>query len=188
MIGGIPTGSRKSHRLIVLSRRGLICTDNEEAASVSLLSLSDHRLLGKVELPGAIAGITAAADESRIYCTDASAPRLWPIRLADGKVEPPIALHGHDRSAQVVRLSADQSSLMVIGDHEPVVTLLDLESGQQRIVEVGAKPMDAAFHPDCRTALVANEGEGSVTQIDLAQAEVLRKVKVGTGCETLAYF
>lgn len=189
----IGTGSHNSHRLTILPRRGLICTDNEEDASVTLLSLAERARVGSVPLPSAIAGIAASMDETRLYCTDAAQPRLWTIALDEARpdetvVEAPIALAGHRKGSQVVRACPDGRAILVIGDHEPIVTLIDAQTGEQRSVQVGEKPMDGAFHPDGRTFLLANESSGTLTEIDLATATVRRTVAVGTGCETLAYF
>lgn len=187
-IDTIDTGSTNSHRVAILPERGLICTDNAEDATVSVLDLASRKRVATVRLPAAIAGIAAAPDETHLYCTDAGEPRLWPIALAGFAVEAPIALEGHAKGSQVVRFGPDGGTLLVIGDHEPAVSLIDWPSLHQRPVRVGAKPMDAAFHPDGRSVIVANEDDATLSQIDIAAARVIRTVPAGTGCETLAYF
>ncbi|WBO21315.1 YncE family protein [Sphingomonas abietis] len=188
LIDKIDTGSANSHRLAILDDPALICTDNEEDASISILDLAERRRIATISLATPIAGIEIVPAEARLYCSDAAAPRLLPISLASLQAEPAIPLEGHRKPCQVVRLSPDGRQLIVIGDHEPVVSLIDLESRAQRAIGVGAKPMDGGFHPDGRTFLLANEEDGTVSEIDLAAGLVRRTVRVGEGCETLAYF
>lgn len=184
----IPTGSTNSHRLAMLPNRGLICTDNEEDASITMIDIAIRQPVATIALPSAIAGIEASADEARLYCTDAEKPRLLAISLATRDMEEPIPLAGHSKGSQVVRISPDGNTLIAIGDHEPVLTLLDLKTMAQRLVAVGSKPMDGGFRPDGKAFLIANEGDGTLSEIDLTAAVVSRTVPVGTGCETLAYF
>ena len=49
-------------------------------------------------------------------------------------------------------------------------------------------PWSVAFLPDNRTLLIANEGDGSLSVIDLAQRKVIATPQAGTGCEALSYF
>ena len=58
--------------------------------------------------------------------------------------------------------------------------------GPQQIVNVGKAPMGFGFSPDGNTVLVANHGDGTVTVIDLIQANVVRTFMAATGIETLA--
>jgi DNA-binding beta-propeller fold protein YncE len=188
MIDCIETGSTNSHRVVVLGARGVLCTDNEEDGSISFIDLKERCLLGKIALPEPIAGIAASVDEGTLFCTSGRGPRVWPVSVEDGVVGAPIRLRDHEKSAQVVRVTPEGKRLVVIGDQEPVLTVIDTATLEQRSVRVGAKPMDGALHCDGTTFLLANEDSATLSEIDLISACVTRTVSVGTGCETLSYF
>jgi YVTN family beta-propeller protein len=48
--------------------------------------------------------------------------------------------------------------------------------------------MDMAFHHDGRTALVANQGDGTISVLDLEEGIVHRTIPAGDGIESLAFF
>jgi YVTN family beta-propeller protein len=48
--------------------------------------------------------------------------------------------------------------------------------------------MGFAFAPDGKTVLVANDGDGTVTVIDIAARQVVSTFKAGVGIESLSYF
>ena len=88
----------------------------------------------------------------------------------------------------VIVETPDGERLVAIGDHEAVITLFDDLLNPLGDIAVGEKPMDGCFSNDKRTLLIANEGEGSLSVIDLAQLRVIATPQVGTGCEVLSYF
>ncbi|WP_214201598.1 YncE family protein [Novosphingobium profundi] len=182
------TRSSNSHRLCVLSRLGLVCTENEEDASVSFIDIAGGELADRLPLGHALAGIDACPDETVLVVSNAEAASLTLIDPRTRQIGAQIRLTGHARPAQVVRYSPDGRWLLVIGDHEPVVTLISTATHSQTTIGVGTKPMDGAFHPDGRTLLVANEKDGTLSEIDLEALTVRRTVLCGEGCETLAYF
>jgi DNA-binding beta-propeller fold protein YncE len=188
MVGTIATGSANSHRLAILPGRGLIFTDNEEDASISVLDIAARRRIGAIALPGAIAGIAASQDERLLVASSAERPEAFVVDVESRRVVRTIALAGHQRPVQVVRYSPDGRWLLIVGDHEPVVSLLPADFSAQSAVTVGAKPMDGAFHPDGRYLLVAAEEDATIAEIDLATMRVTRTVACGEGCETLAYY
>jgi len=182
------TESTNSHRLCVLSHNGLVCTENEEDGSISFIDIAGCGLLGRLPLGHALAGIDASPDETNLVVSNAEKPSLTMIDPRTRQIVAQIKLTGHAKPAQVVRYSPDGRWLLVTGDHEPVVTLISTTTHAQTTLGVGAKPMDGAFHPDGRTLLVANEGDGTLSEIDLEALAVRRTVPCGQGCETLAYF
>lgn len=186
--GNIPTGSNKTHRLAVLPGKQQIWTDNEEDASITVIDLTRRSRIGTVELPQAIAGIAASADEKWVVATSAESPVLFVIDTEHARLERTIELAGHSKGSQVTRYAPDGRTLIVIGDHEPVITLFDAALQTQRTVQVGNKPMDAAFSPDGSTVLVANEDDATLSVVDIGTATVRKTVTAGKGCETLAYF
>ncbi|CRL46419.1 hypothetical protein SGGMMB4_05043 [Sodalis glossinidius str. 'morsitans'] len=76
----------------------------------------------------------------------------------------------------------------MIGDGEPVVTLLDGELTPLARLNVGNKPMDGCFSPDNALLLIANEDDGTLSVIDLNLLQVIATPRVGEGCEVLGYF
>jgi DNA-binding beta-propeller fold protein YncE len=52
----------------------------------------------------------------------------------------------------------------------------------------GKNPMGVGFSADGKTALLGNDGDGTVTVIDLEKAQVVRSFKAGVGIETLGYY
>ena len=48
--------------------------------------------------------------------------------------------------------------------------------------------MGFGFSPDGNTGMVANHGDGTVTVIDLIQANVVRTFMAAPGIETLAWY
>ena len=88
----------------------------------------------------------------------------------------------------MVLFSAKGERLVAIGDQEPVITLLDDLLNPLGDIQVGNKPMDGCFSADNRTLLIANEGDGTLSVIDLQQMRVVATPTAGTGCEVLSYF
>ncbi|MBS1018046.1 surface layer protein [Gluconobacter cerinus] len=180
--------SRNAHRLTILPQRKLIVTENEEDATLTVLRIGDDSVRRTIVLPAPSAGIDHLPDEKFLVVSNALKPTLFLMDVDAGELRQEVELKHHRKSAQVVRVSPDGKWLLVIGDFEPIVTLISLPQWDQYPVPVGQKPMDAAFRPDGTTVLVANEDDGTLTEIQLSSRKVLRTVKAGVGCETLGFF
>ncbi|WP_215763164.1 cytochrome D1 domain-containing protein [Acetobacter sp. P1H12_c] len=183
-----PTGSSNTHRLTILPETGKIVTENEEDATLTVLDLSTGRRVRTIPLSSPTAGITHLPDERRIVVTDAQSPRLLIVDIETGQLTETVTLTAHKRPAQVVKCDPHQQWLVAIGDHEPVLTAIHLSDWTQKPAHVGNKPMDGDFHPDGKHFLVANEGDGTLSEVLLSSGATLRTVPAGKGCETLAFF
>nr|MBA2815871.1 40-residue YVTN family beta-propeller repeat-containing protein [Candidatus Pantoea persica] len=62
-----------------------------------------------------------------------------------------------------------------------MITLFDDLLDPPGDIAVGAKLMDGCFTPDNQQLLIANEGDGTLSVIDLAQRKVVATPRVGTG-------
>lgn len=120
----------------------------------------------------------AAADRPTLHIVDSDSHQLRGT----------LTLDLHHQGVQVVRFNADGSQLAVIGDGEPVVTLLDGEITPLASLNVGNKPTDGYFSPDNALLLIANEDDGTLNVIDLHLLQVIATLRVGEGCEVLSYF
>ena len=186
--GVLSTHSNKCHRLTILPRRQLILTENEEDATLSVIRIGEDEAYRMISLPAPVAGIEHLPNEKFVVVTNALRPSLFLMDVEAGELRQEIPLKHHRKPAQIVRLSPDGQWLLVVGDFEPVVTLISLPQWDQYPVAVGQKPMDAAFRPDGTTVIVANEEDGTLTEIDLVGRKPLRTVQAGSGCETLGFF
>src|SRR5581483_3805575 len=64
VVGAIDSGSTNGHRLAITGDGQRLYTDNEEDATVSVIDVPNRKLLGKIKVPQAIAGV-AVSDEGR---------------------------------------------------------------------------------------------------------------------------
>jgi len=137
---------------------------------------------------GGSAGITITADGSQVLVVGGQSPILWVIDTHADAVAKQVTLHGHAQPAQRVRCSPDGRSIVVTATEEPLVTLLSADLETHATLEVHTAPMGVAFHPDGRTALVANHGAGRITVIDLESRTIQRDFACGVGVETMAFY
>ncbi|MEZ3500266.1 YncE family protein [Pantoea sp. KPR_PJ] len=186
----IPIPSHNAHRLTLSPSGRKLFTDNEEDASITVVDLceAEGRVIDTILLPGPIAGIAASPKHPYLVASAADAPHLYVIDRQSHRIRQRLALPGHQQPCQVVRFSADGERLVAIGDEEPVVTLFDDLLNPLGDIAVGNKPMDGCFSEDNQQLLIANEGDGTLSVIDLTQGTVIATPRVGTGCEVLSFF
>lgn len=120
--------------------------------------------------------------------TDGQEPALLVIDTQSDRLVDTVPLDGYAHPAQRVRCSPDGRFVVVTADQEPLATVLDSSLAHQSTFEVADGPMGVAFHPDGRTALVANHGAGRVTIVDLEAARPTGEFPAGVGVETLAFY
>ncbi|WP_065650204.1 MULTISPECIES: hypothetical protein [Pantoea] len=186
----IPLPSHHAHRLTLSPSGRKLFTENEEDASITVIDLceAEGRVIDNILLPGPIAGIAASPRHPYLVASAADAPLLYVIDRQSHRVRQRITLAGHQQPCHVVRFSASGERLVAIGRDESLVTLFDDLLTPSGTVRVGCRPGDGCFSEDNRTLLIANEGEGSLSVIDLAQRKVIATPQAGTGCEALSYF
>jgi DNA-binding beta-propeller fold protein YncE len=98
------------------------------------------------------------------------------------------ALAGYEQAAQIARYSPDGRYLVVTSHNEATGSVLSSDLETQHSFPLGRGPMDIAFHPDGRTGLVGNQGDGTISVLDLAQGIAHRTIPAGDGVESLAFF
>lgn len=186
----IPVPSHNAHRLTLSPSGRKLFTENEEDASITVVDLceAEGRVIDTILLPGPVAGIAASPKHPYLVASAADAPYLYVIDRQSHRVRQRLALPGHQQPCQVVRFSANGERLVTIGDGEPVITLFDDLLNPLGDIPVGNKPMDGCFSPDNQQLLIANEGDGTLSVVDLAQRRVIATPRVGTGCEELSFF
>lgn len=186
----IPIPSHHAHRLTLSPSGRKLFTDNEEDATITVVDLceAEGRVIDTILLPGPIAGIAASPKHPYLVASAADAPQLYVIDRQSHRIRQRLTLPGHQKPCQVVRFSPDGELLVAIGDGEPVITLFDDLLNPLRDIAVGKKPMDGCFSPDKKQLLIANEGDGTLSVIDLTRNRVIATPRVGLGCEVLSFF
>jgi len=182
--------SHNAHRLTLSPSGRKLFTENEEDASITVVDLceAEGRIIDNILLPGPISGIAASPKHPYLVASAADAPLLYVVDRQSHRIRQRIKLTAHQQPCQVVRFSANGERLVAIGDQEPLITLFDDLLNPLGDIQVGNKPMDGCFSADNRTLLIANEGDGSLSVIDLLQMKVIATPTAGTGCEVLSYF
>jgi DNA-binding beta-propeller fold protein YncE len=160
---------------------------------ISVVDLKKRQMIGQIPAAGGARGIVAASDGRRVFAIQGRAPYLLVIDPASDTIVDRIELQGHSEAGYKLRLSLDGRTLLVcsgIGGMDSYINILDVGDlhGKQQVVRAGKSSMGFAFAPDGRTALVLNDGDGTVTVIDLESKSVRSTFKGGTGIETASYF
>jgi DNA-binding beta-propeller fold protein YncE len=184
----IEVGSDKAHRIEVTPDGGKLYTENEEDTFASVVDLRSRKLIKKIPAPNGLAGIGMSPDGRTVVLVDAKKPQILVVNTATDEVDSTIKLEGHEQPAQIARYSPDGRYLVVTSFPAPLATIFDAKLKTQKLLQLGAGPMNMAFHPDGRTVVIANHNAGSVSVVDLEQGNVLRTVPAGVGIETLSYF
>lgn len=181
-------GSDKAHRIEVTPDGTKLYTENEEDTFASVVDLKAHKRIKKIPAPNGLAGAGMSPDGKTVVLVDAKNPQILIVNTETDEVESTIKLAGHEQPAQIARYSPDGRFLVVTSYAAPLATIFDATLKTQKLLQLGAGPMNMAFHPDGRTVVIANHDAGSVSVVDLEQGDVLRTVPAGVGIETLSYF
>jgi DNA-binding beta-propeller fold protein YncE len=159
---------------------------------ISVIDLRTRKMIGRIPAPNGIQGIAESPDGKRVVASDLAEPTLLVIDTATDSVIDRVAIQGMTKGSFKPRYTPDGSKILVcsIGQGQGQVNIINTADlhGKQQALEVGKNPMGFAFAPDGRTALVANDGDGTVTVIDLDQMKVMSSFKAGTGIETASYY
>jgi YVTN family beta-propeller protein len=182
------------HWLAVLPDASKAFVSNQSGQEfISVVDLKTRTMIGKVPVAGGARGIVASSDGKRVYAIQGRAPHVVVIDTATNAIVDRIELQGHSEAGYKLRLSLDGRTLLVcsgIGGMDSYINILDVGDlhGKQQVVRAGKSSMGFAFAPDGQTALVLNDGDGTVTVIDLKTKTVRSSFKAGTGIETASYY
>ena len=159
---------------------------------ISVIDLKARKMTGRIPAPNGIQGIAESPDGKRVVASDLAEPTLLVIDTAADRVIDRVAIQETTRGTFKPRYTPDGSKILVCSISQGMgqVNILNTSDlhGKQQVLAVGKNPMGFAFAPDGKTALVANDGDGTVTVIDLDQMKVVSSFKAGTGIETAAYY
>lgn len=184
----IDVGSSNAHRIEVLPDGSKLYTENEEDATVTVVDLAQRRRVAEVTTPHGLAGLALSPDGTTIVLVDAQIPELHLLDTATDMIRDTIPLEGHRQAAQIARYSPDGRRLVVTSLDGNLATVLAGDFTGQRTVSIGRDPMDMAFAPDSRTAVIGNQGDATLTVLDLDRGVVDRTVSAGVGVEALAFY
>lgn len=168
-------------------------TNQNDRAFIGVVDLKTRKLTGRIPAPNGTRGVVAAPDGSRVFVMDYKEAAIIVVDPKSDTVIDRIVLEGHTQPGYKLRVSPDGRTLIVCGyqpgntSHINILRTNDLH-GKQHTFTAGKGSMGFAFAPDGRTALVLNDGDGSVTVVDVDTGKVTQTFQAGTGIETASYF
>lgn len=182
------------HWLAVLPDASKAYVSNQSGHEfISVVDLKARKMIGTVPMGGGARGIVASADGTRVLAIQGRAPHLVVIDPVSDTIVDQIELQGHAQPGYKLRVSLDGRTLLIcsgIGGMDSYINILDMGDlrGTQHVLRAGRNAMGFAFAPDGQTALVLNDGDGTVTMIDLTSKTVTNTFKGGAGIETASYY
>lgn len=186
VVDAIGSGSTNAHRMIISPDGQRIYTDNEEDATVSVIDLPGRKLLGKIETPQPLAGITVSGDGGTVVAVSDEEPAIFLIDTDTEQVRETLPLDGVPKPAQIARYNDDFSMLAITSSNSDTVSLIDPSFRSQTAIKVGSQPMDMVYRGD--ELFIGCQGDGSVHVIDLAARQWKSSFACGTGCESLGFY
>lgn len=168
-------------------------TNQNDKPFIGVVDLKTKRLVGRVPAANGTRGIVATPDGTRVFAMDLKEPVVIVIDPATDTVVDRVRLEGHSQPGYKLRVSPDGRTLIVCG-YQPgsksfvnILRTADLH-GRQHVLTAGTGSMGFAFAADNRTAVVLNDGDGTVTVVDVQEGRVTHSFQAGTGIESASYF
>jgi DNA-binding beta-propeller fold protein YncE len=168
----------------------LYVTNKTDRPFISVIDVKARKIVARVPAPNGTEGIAASPDGRRVLAVDHSEPSLIVISTETDTVVDRIPLKSEVPPFYKVWYSPDGSKVLVIAMRGQV-NILDARNlrGEQKVITTSGKnPMGLGFSPDGKAALLGNDGDGTVTVLDLEKAQVIRTFQAGVGIETLGYY
>lgn len=168
-------------------------TNQNDKPFIGVVDLKTKKLVGRVPAPNGTRGIVATPDGKRVFAMDIKEPEVIVIDPATDTVLERVRLQGHTQPGYKLRVSPDGRTLIVCGylpgdnSFVNVIKTADLH-GKQHVLTAGKNAMGFAFAPDNRTAVVLNDGDGTVTVVDVLEGRVTRSFQAGAGIESASYY
>lgn len=150
------------------------------ADAVEVVDLDAGRVVARIAVGGAPAGIALSPDRATAYVTRPEAPGLAVIDLAARRVRAAVPLPGgplgiavNPKTGAVYVADWYARRVFALRPDPQAGAVLDGE------IAVGASPSGIAVTPDGATILVANREDDSVSVIDAATRTEVRRIPVG---------
>jgi DNA-binding beta-propeller fold protein YncE len=134
---------------------------------------------------GEVQRISISADDSMVFTSDQTRPRLAVIDTATNRLKNWVALPG---TGYGTAATPDGRWLLVAVPGRDLVAVVDLKSMQvARSINVPATPQEILIRPDGKVAYVSCNASGKVAAIDLALWKVQTLIDAGGGADGLAW-
>jgi DNA-binding beta-propeller fold protein YncE len=159
---------------------------------IGVIDLKSRRMTGRVPVATGTMGISVSPDGKTLLAANLSGPTLHVISTDTDREVATLTLQGAaiDEYVRKVFYSPDGKYAVVCTQSGQVniFDAADLHRPQHVLKLPGTALMGVAFSADCRTALVGNHDQGTVSRIDLESGTLLDTFPAGKGIETLTYF
>jgi YVTN family beta-propeller protein len=185
IVGSVPTGQPESHMLAISRDGRLGYTSNVGPGTVSVLDLQARRKLAVIAVAPHVQRISLSPDDSLVFTSDTTQPRLAAIDTASRTVKQwiPLPAEGYGSAS-----TSDGRWLLIAVPGANQVAAIDLRTLKVvHTIDVPKAPQEVLIRPDGRMAYASCDSSHQVAEIDLAAWKVNRLIDAGGGVDGLAW-
>jgi hypothetical protein len=174
---------RRPVAAVLLDRETTVAVANSRTGSISLVSLSDRKVLSETVIAKELGGLATVEDGTRLLATDPVRHELLVVQRDSDARANVIARHATSRHPRTVAVSANSAMAGVAAQWAHRVDLFDLTSLNtaqknaanlpRRTVEVPFPPLELLWLPDGQHVLAADTFSGRLAVIDAVNARLV---------------
>lgn len=195
VVGAVETGSFGTHWVLATPDGRKLFTSNKHDAFVGVIDPVERRMTRRIAVPHGTEGLAVSPDGRWLFAADHRVPAVLRIDVEREELVETIVLGGvkADRSREAhhmrLRVSPDGAVLCVAAYHYDRLFVIETaDTRRQKAVHTGKGPMAMAFDPaDAKTLYLSNHDEGTMSVVDVAEAQIVRSFECGEGVESMAF-
>jgi YVTN family beta-propeller protein len=195
VLGEIPTGAPQSHMLVISPDGRRAYTANVSAGSISVLDLTDRRLITVIPVAKTVQRISISPDGNRVFTHDQDTPRLAVIDVSGGKNS------GRDAAAYQVTQwidlpgvayasapTPDGKWLLVACMTKHLLVAIDMATLKiAKSFDLPGAPSEILVRPDGAVAFLSCMDTGKIAVVDLKTWQLTETIVLTAGVDGLAW-
>jgi YVTN family beta-propeller protein len=184
VVGEIPTGQMESHMIVLSPDGSRAYTANVGAGSVSVLDLTNRRLVTVIPVAKRVQRISISPDGKRVFTHDQDTPRIAVIDTATNKIAGwiplPATVYSSEPTGDGQRLLAASPSGKLF-----VIDLASLKVRES--FDIPGASGEVLVAPDGKSAFVSCPQAGTIEVFDLRANKLEQPIKLTKGVDGLAW-
>jgi len=194
ILKAIPTGSHGSHWIAITPNGHKLYANNKTFPNLVVIDTASREVIRQIPLAPGSEGIALDPKGRRLYVAAQRPQQFYVIDTTSDEMVATVPITVFDpveagkNPQKRIQVAPDGKRLVISSfatGEIAIVDTADLSRQRRLVVENG--PMGITFDGPSR-AYVMNHDQGSIMQIDLDTATVLRRFETGAGPETMAMF